>query len=432
MNGVRRTGGPAPATGPPESWPAVIAGGGPAGAAAAITIARAGVPVLLVERREDDGAAADAGGDPGKVCGGCLNARSIGDLQALGLTGWLAEAGRPLRRVRVAAGGGTARLPMGTSVAVGRDRLDPALRSAAEAAGATVRRGMAAEIGPPDRGTGARRVRLRPRTGPATEVRADVVLAADGLAGSSLRREPAGVRRRRRSLPGARIGIGTIAAWPGGAAPVPGELLMLTGDGGYLGLVRLADETVDLAAAVDPAALAWAGGPAAWTAAALHAAGLEREAVAAAALRLRGTPRLATHAARPAAPGLLRVGDGLAYAEPFSGEGIAWALAGGRLAGRRVVEAARAGVLDAVARRTLERTWAADARRLRGRQRACRLGAAVLRSGIGRRVAMATARLAPPVAGAGLRAIGRDPARDSAGGCTARARPAVAPAGGDA
>jgi hypothetical protein len=153
--------------------------------------------------------------------------------------------------------------------------------------------------------------------------------------------------RDRRVAPGSRIGVGTTltasssASLPAAIDLPPGELVMAVDRHGYCGLVRLEDGRLDLAAAVDRHVLAAAGGPAAAIVDLLRLAGGDRrtttafdgpfEAVAAATFR--ATPPLTHHSPRIAgrAQRIFRVGDAASYVEPFTGEGIGWALASGRL-----------------------------------------------------------------------------------------------------
>jgi flavin-dependent dehydrogenase len=97
---------------------------------------------------------------------------------------------------------------------------------------------------------------------------------------------------------------------------------------GYVGMVRLESGSVNVAAAVDPAALR-AAGPREVIAEILVRAGvvppdgLERA-------HWRGTPLLSRSAYDVSEERLFRVGDAAGYVEPFTGEGICWALDGGR------------------------------------------------------------------------------------------------------
>jgi len=116
--------------------PALIVGGGPAGAAAAITLARAGLRPLLVER----------GGKERIVCGGFLGWDALPALAGLGFDPTAAGA-RPISTVRIIAGARTVetRLP-GPAAGLSRARLDEALLALAEEAGAEVLRGNVRRI----------------------------------------------------------------------------------------------------------------------------------------------------------------------------------------------------------------------------------------------------------------------------------------------
>ncbi len=111
---------------------AVIIGGGPAGSAAAILLARAGQGVTLIERAA---AATD------KVCGDFLSAEAIESVTALGVD-LTALAASPVTTVRLIHGkrAATTRLPF-PALGVTRRALDDALLRRAESSGAVVVRG---------------------------------------------------------------------------------------------------------------------------------------------------------------------------------------------------------------------------------------------------------------------------------------------------
>jgi len=111
---------------------ALIVGGGPAGAAAAITLARAGADHLLVERTRETGDA---------LCGGFLSWRTLETLAALGIDA--EQLGQPITRTRLFAGSRVAEAPLPRPArAVSRHRLDSLLIAAAERAGARIERGV--------------------------------------------------------------------------------------------------------------------------------------------------------------------------------------------------------------------------------------------------------------------------------------------------
>jgi flavin-dependent dehydrogenase len=339
-------------------WDVVVAGAGPAGALAAHELARAGLAVLLVDQ---------AAFPRWKVCGACLNGRALSVLQAAGLEALVERRGGvPLSGFELAAGGRRAHIPLPAGIALSREALDAALIEAAVQAGAhflpqtQAARGRASEM--------ARSVWLRDRQG-ETEVTARLVLAATGLGGRPLA-EP--VARRATPLRRSRIGAGLVVE---AAAPFyrAGTIFMACGTGGYVGLVRLEDGRLNVAAALDPDRV-HRGGPGFAVPALLCEAGLPPIPDLARG-SWRGTPALCRPPARPAAHRLFVLGDAAGYVEPFTGEGMAWALASAAavvpLAARAVQhwDAALVGQWYKVYRQTVAR-----------RQVVCRTLAALLRS----------------------------------------------------
>src|SRR5262249_19120082 len=159
--------------------------------------------------------------------------------------------------------------------------------------GAAFLPGTMARLIPADEKTDSRRLRLRQENTEAT-LTAWIVVAADGLGGGLLAQEPG---HRVRISRAARIGAGTVVETP---PPFfePGTIYMACGEAGYVGLVRLEDGQLDLAAALDPAPVR-RHGLATVTAEVLARTGwpalssLER-------LEWRGTPALTRQAHRPA------------------------------------------------------------------------------------------------------------------------------------
>ncbi len=345
-----------------RTWGAVVVGAGPAGAAAARELARRSVAVLLVDR---------ASFPRGKVCGCCLNGRAAAVLRAIGL-GALAADCRAVRleSIRLAAGGRAATVPLIGGAALSREAFDAALVEAAVAAGAAFLPETRAILPDPHpkRGLSDIRPLLLEQGERRAEASARVVLAADGLGGSFLARAGAAAPAEA----GARIGAGATTA----EAPDfyrPGVVYMACGAGGYTGLVRLEDGRLDVAAAFDAAWLRAAGGPG------RAAAQMVREAGWPAAGRLeelpwRGTPALTRRPRRVAAERLFVVGDAAGYVEPFTGEGMAWALASGTAVAPVAAQAVERW------RPELVHWWTDLHRRVVGRRQAvCRAAAAVLR-----------------------------------------------------
>lgn len=391
---------------------ALVIGAGPAGAAAATVIARgaahAKMQVWLVER---------SAWPRHKVCGCCLSPAGVELLRRHDLAIWDGNAGRgtngtitgtardggglpfpagiaPVDRLslRVARRGvispsghdARARGERATVIehpggwAVSRETLDDAMVRRAAACGVGFRSRVSASVRrrehglwvvdllhhPVDHAVGAAR---GPR---AQEVRARVVIVADGLNGSSLRRlqdEPersglqgtdlerlAGLRPK--IARGSWMGISTIGRSTdfGVSLPEPGSIAMHVASGGYVGVVGLGtgvhDDGVAIAAALDPHQVRAHGGPVRLMRSILgaHSAswGVPDPEGAAdgapmGAWALMGTGLLTRSRGAIALPGLMVVGDAAGYVEPFTGEGMTWAISAGLSAGGLGLEALR-------------------------------------------------------------------------------------------
>ena len=102
-------------------------------------------------------------------------------------------------------------------------------------------------------------------------------------------------------------------------------------EGGYIGAVRLANGRIDIAAAAHPSVIRSAGGVA--LLAAQWLGSHMRAGAGFGAAEWRGTPLLTRRRIQLARENVLVAGDASGYVEPFTGEGMSWALATGLAAG---------------------------------------------------------------------------------------------------
>ncbi len=313
------------------AWDVLVIGAGPAGAAAALRCKRLGRRVLLVDR----------GWFPRpKVCGCCLSPAALRELSMLELPLGALPPGVPLAAVWIGCAGHEARIVSAGGATLSREALDTGLvRAAIDAGVAWLPGTIVTEI--TEHGGGATATVRAPTPG-AARIEARLVVIAAGLADAIRIRTTAAGRdntahsRPRRIAAASLIGLGTTL--PADTGPLPaGELVMAVGSAGYAGIVRLEDGRLDVAAAIDPATMAAAGSPvAALDAVFADVGGLARVSVpraALAAVGIRATPAL-THTTPLAAGGeaaIVRIGDAAGYVEPFTGEGIGWALASARV-----------------------------------------------------------------------------------------------------
>ena len=355
---------PTPELGPlhiSPCWDVVVVGAGPAGALAAHGLASRGVRVLLVEQRLFP---------RWKVCGACLSPQALAALKTAGLGDLVAaQGGLSLERLQLGVAGRVNPIALGAGRVLSRSRLDQALLEAAVAVGATVLTGTRAVLGAAATGLEPDREVVLQKGTARWSVSAKVVLIAAGLSHRAIDNE---AEISTSIQPHSRIGAGCVL--PGEAAELaPGVLRMAVGQGGYVGLVRVESGEINLACAFDRPMLGSVGGAALLCQKILAEAGFAtlpglKEAAwqLTAALSRRTTP-LAGHR-------LLLLGDAAGYVEPFTGEGMGWALTSALAALPLVLRGLEHwdGAIETEWRR-LHRRWVTQ------KQRSCRVLAVVLR-----------------------------------------------------
>jgi flavin-dependent dehydrogenase len=282
---------------------ALIVGGGPAGAAAAITLGLAGAMPVLIER---------APGPRDIVCGGFLGWDALAALDRLGLD-VDALGPRPIHRLRLVYGTRCveAELPK-AAAGLSRRCLDEALLHLAEAAGASVLRGRTA------RAIEGRIVRLDG----GEEMEAEAIFLATG------KHELRGAAREIGDMP---VSVGLRASFEPSAeteAALAGTIELHLYDGGYAGLLLQEDGAANLCLTV--ARERMAGRPEEAVAALIEEAPLLGDRLGVLPGRweaVSGVPygwrALATE------PGCYRLGDQAAVIASLAGDGIAIALASG-------------------------------------------------------------------------------------------------------
>ena len=297
-----------------SAWDVVVVGAGPAGAMAAHEIARRGATVLLVDK---------AIFPRYKVCGCCLNGRALSTLGHAEL-GEVVESlgGEALDSFELAVAGRSARMKLPRGMAVSRGALDYALAKSAVQSGARFVPDCKATL---EEGTASGWIVSLQRGDDSAKVEARIVLAADGL-GQKLLNSVETFESP--PVESAHIGAGVMLDDVQGLYKA-GTIYMAVGEGGYVGLVRVEDNRLNIAAALNPSDVRHEGGPGALTARLLDEAGLEVPQGLAEA-DWRGTPPLTRRASRMSAHRFLVLGDAAGYVEPFTGEGMAWALSAGR------------------------------------------------------------------------------------------------------
>lgn len=293
----------------------LIVGGGPAGAAAAIVLARGGRATTVIER-------SDGGQDV--LCGGFLSWNTLCQLRELGVDPG-ALGGHPVDRLRLIAGKRVAAFALPSpGIGLSRCALDAALLGHAEALGVTIRRGTAVRA--IEQGI------VHLANGEAMD--ADRIILATGK--HDLRGLPRPVTSNDPAM-GLRW---RFPASPALAARIAGAVELHLFDHGYAGLVMQEDGHANLCIAIRRSAFV--------------AAGQRPEAVLASLIDRQPLLRERLHSERPgnaqaianvpygwharhASQGLYRVGDQAGVIPSLAGEGVGIALASGMAAGRAIL-----------------------------------------------------------------------------------------------
>ncbi len=318
----------------------LVVGGGPAGAAVATRLARAGREVVLVER------------SPGyrwRAGGVFASPSAVSALRRLGLDeAVLRVVARPIAAMRVETPGGTSfRLTYGDDgslahPAVGFDRavLDPALLDLAAGAGVAVHEGTTVtSVTTADQTGGAAEAIVRDRAGRSETIRARLIVGADGI--RSVVARSVGVARPARI--GQRIGL-TCHFPESGPQPEPGDARMRVIRDGYVGIAPvprgrvnvgvvlgrswrpvLAADGADLTVARILAGIAGPDDSVAWQ-------------QARPCDEIAGAAPIGHRVTRREGPGWCLVGDAAGFLDPFTGEGIHRALVSAELVATSVDE----------------------------------------------------------------------------------------------
>jgi flavin-dependent dehydrogenase len=312
---------------------ALIVGGGPAGSAAAIALARAGIEAELIERSD---------GPHDIVCGGFLGWDALAALARLGLDP-AALGARPIGRLRLVSAKRRLEVALPRLAAgLSRRTLDEALLRAALESGARVGRGRAVRAAD----LPARQIRLDDDE----EVEGDAFVLATGKHELRGANRPVDISAR-------PLGLRTsLAPSPALAAAIEGVIELHLYDGGYAGLLMQEDGKANLCLSASRERLKEAGGIESLIgrlAEELPAFG-ERLAEGRAAewSAVSGVPY--GWRASGTVEGVYRVGDQASVIASLAGDGIAIALESGAAAAQAIVGKVPAEVF--------QRNWARRAR----------------------------------------------------------------------
>lgn len=320
----------------------VVVGGGPAGAATAIHLVRAGFDVCVLDR---------ARFPRDKPCGEFLSPAATPLLEVLGVREAIDAAGaKRLDKVRIF--GGEQRLDLAFpdddgdappwGYALSRRKLDAILLDAARSGGAEVRDGVGVDdlVFDRDRVVG---VTTRNEGGKRRSIRARLVVGAGGR-NCPVARALALQRRSRRRR------IDLLAHWTTNGNPPDPQCELHVGRSGYVAAAPVEGTLVNVNCVVPQITLQRSPDPTLVyddvlqrsPALARWVAGQRTEPVVATDITVLTTSRATTD-------GALLVGDSALFLDPFTGQGIYLALASAALAADVAARALAAGTVDRAA-----------------------------------------------------------------------------------
>ncbi len=363
-------------------WDVVVIGAGPAGSVAATCIAASGLQVLLVEAKAFP---------RNKVCGGCLNRRAWQALEQVTLAASQETAATRIRqagastvnRIRLNCLGRQAEWKLPSMHSISRRTMDDVLVEIARESGAIFCSETSAKV-VNDEAEPFRNVIVTRSNHDSATLRARTVIAADGLSHPSLTDFE---EFSSEISAGSRLGLGTLVTDHSDAFPTH-ELTMSVGRDGYVGLVRVEDNLLNVAAAFDAHVLKQSSAASAVTSV-LESCNLPMlESLRTA--KWTGTLQLTRQSRTIATRRLFLAGDAAGYVEPFTGEGMSWAI----VSALQLCRLLTAHSLDDCER--LSVSWVSQWRKqVRRKQLLCRILAGLLRRPKLARYSLATAQSIP-------------------------------------
>jgi flavin-dependent dehydrogenase len=305
-------------------WDTVVIGAGVAGTSFAIRAARQHRNVLLVD---------SAPFPRDKVCGGCLNARAQRELSELGLLEDLHRRGAvTIGTMKIRIGRQDVSWRIADMLSVRRSTLDAMLAHKAIKHGASFYHSVRASLIPclPPSSEGTRKVLLKhEKTNESVVVSADFVVVAAGLSRSPLPREESWSCHTEAD---SRIGVHCLISRDS-LSSLDMELgcddrqtlLMCVGEHGYVGICETDGNRIDIAAAIDPKAIRRVGSISKVVAQIVRPQS-HRLAQCLEQQTWHATPKLTRFSFDLARNRVFLLGDATGYVEPFTGEGMSWAM----------------------------------------------------------------------------------------------------------
>lgn len=302
-----------------QLWDFVIVGAGPAGSVCASQLSKQGFKTLLVEKKSFPRY---------KICGCCLNERAISALKLAGMDETLAKLNPvPIKKFHLSSIKKNITLPMDQGVTVSRESMDTAFVETAISNGAKFLPTVSAKLQPQIDNSKTRKLDISFQGKQLAEIESKIVIIADGLGHPSIRHLD---EFKTEVVSTSRIGMGTTIETVGQTEVdqnvyESGIIYMGVGKNGYVGAVRLEDGRLNIAAAIDSDFLKQHQTPNIAMIQLFEQSRLPLPDNLIDAV-WHGTIPLTRTMKRPVSNRVFIAGDSNGYVEPFTGEGMAWAI----------------------------------------------------------------------------------------------------------
>lgn len=293
-------------------WDVIIIGGGVAGGFSGYLLSQSGLRVLILDKDKHPRF---------KVCGCCISPEGVSILQDAGLLKEIVSLTAPVSSFKLFSGKKATEIELQSGISIERSILDFSLLECAIREGASVLYDVKAESYAPFSEHAV--VHANSKAGERILLKSKIVVGAFGLSGLSI----APKTQRSNSSTPSYIGVGalvSIKTFP------DSQIVMAIGSNGYVGGVKLKDGTVDIGAALSAQLIKKHDSIDQAVQSIVLEAGAQRY-LTLPSLQWKGTPKL-TNRSTVAAERYFAVGDACGYLEPFTGEGMTWALKSALLA----------------------------------------------------------------------------------------------------
>ncbi len=303
------------------TWDFVIIGAGPSGSAAAINLASKGKSVLLIDKSSFP---------RDKVCGCCLNEKSLRLLDSLGVLNKVMEqVSSKLENLSLTIANKNFNIPLsGNGLAVSRILLDELLITQAIKNGTTFLPSTKVKINTQLANTEFRSIKIE--GGNNLEIKSRFIILATGLSNPKIFIDPEEQKQFKTYISkNSHIGVGAKVDCDS-INIKNNEIKMYVNKEGYVGITRLEDGNIDLAGAIS-----------AHKDESLKGQVLIKDTISKILpnnifknkndfqnIVWQGTPLL-TRESKLNISKVFLIGDANRYVEPFTGQGISWALESG-------------------------------------------------------------------------------------------------------